>query len=116
MGVLLLSRDLASISHVDGVASRVGLSSRSVSSAEDAIAASAGDSACVVIIDLNSDVDVNSLVTRLRASTNVQPLRIIAFGPHVHVDRLMAAAEAGCEVMSRGQFFSQLANVLRGEG
>jgi hypothetical protein len=39
--------------------------------------------------------------------------RVIAFGPHVHEDRLAAARAAGCDsVLSRGQFFSQAENVL----
>jgi hypothetical protein len=38
--------------------------------------------------------------------------RVVAFGPHVHVDKLAAARAAGCEVMSRGQFLTQIGDVL----
>ena len=33
---------------------------------------------------------------------------VVAFGPHVDVDRLRAAAEAGAESMARGRFVAEL--------
>ena len=73
----------------------------------------------LVIVDLSTPgLDVAGFVKRLRgikASDAMSELRIIAFGPHVHEDRLAAAREAGCdEVMSRGQFFGAIDAILAG--
>lgn len=111
MNVLLYSRDLAVISQVDGAAARSGVTARSVSTVEDAVAAVAGQEFTIAIIDLTSDVDVEALVPRILTAAGT-PLRIVAYGPHVHVDRLASAERAGCEVLTRGQFFSQLPRLL----
>jgi hypothetical protein len=52
-----------------------------------------------------------AIVEQLKAAPN-RP-RVIAFGPHVHEERLQAARKAGCdEVVSRGQFFAQVEGML----
>ena len=112
--VLLVTRDLAVVSQVDGAAARVGSTVRAVASESDAAARSASDEAELVIIDLSvPSLNVKSLVEQVKAATNGP--RVVAFGSHVHVEKLAAAREAGCDVvMSRGQFFGQLDAVLRG--
>ena len=53
-------------------------------------------------------------LNRLKASEG-SGTRVVAFGPHVHEQRLAAARDAGCDlVVSRGQFFSQLETILKG--
>jgi hypothetical protein len=39
--------------------------------------------------------------------------QVVAFGPHVHETLLVAAEAAGCDlVLSRGQFFSRLDEIV----
>ncbi len=38
--------------------------------------------------------------------------KIIAYGPHVHVGKLEAAAAAGFEVLTRGQFDHQISEIV----
>jgi DNA-binding response OmpR family regulator len=117
MNVILVTRDLAVVSQVDGAAARVGAAVRSVSSEEDAGAIAIAEKAKLIIVDLGmATLNVKTLVEQLKGAA-ISPPRIVAFGSHVHVEKLAAAREAGCdEVMSRGQFFSQLNDVLGGAG
>jgi hypothetical protein len=66
-----------------------------------------------LIIDLGTTrLDLNALISELSASGTHLP-RIIAFGPHVHEEKLASAQRAGCDVVvSRGQFFAQLESLL----
>jgi hypothetical protein len=48
------------------------------------------------------------------APASREPVRILAFGPHVAVDRFEAAREAGAdEVLARGAFDRRLPDLLR---
>ncbi|TVQ61875.1 MAG: hypothetical protein EA379_05950 [Phycisphaerales bacterium] len=41
------------------------------------------------------------------------PIRVLAFGPHVHTDRLQAARDAGAhDVLTRGAFANNLEDIL----
>ncbi len=113
MTVILLTADLAVISRVEGAASRIGAATRAVSAESEAIELCVAEQANLLIADLNlASLNVMSLVERVKAAAT-DPPRIIAFGPHVHAERLAEAREAGCdEVMSRGQFFAQLDAIL----
>jgi hypothetical protein len=59
-----------------------------------------------------------ALIRRLRgegASVKERAIRIVAFGPHVAVEMLRAAKEAGADaVMARGAFAGRLPEILRG--
>ncbi len=110
--VLFLSSDLVFSSRLAGAGQRVGVPVSAVSSLDAATARLPGDSVGLVILDLStSTVDPQAAVSRLRES---QPaLAIVAFAPHVHEDRLRAAADAGCnEVLTRGQFDRQMEQLL----
>jgi DNA-binding response OmpR family regulator len=115
MTVILLTTDLTVVSQVQGAATRAGAVSRVVSSDSAAVEACVADQADLLIVDLNApSLDIKSLVDRVKISAVVPP-RIIAFGPHVHEERLAAARDAGChDVVSRGRFLSQLDAVLSG--
>jgi hypothetical protein len=57
-------------------------------------------------------LDIAALVDQLKLKA-ASATRTIAFGPHVHEERLAAARHAGCDrVVSRRQFFSQLDTIL----
>jgi DNA-binding NarL/FixJ family response regulator len=114
MTFVLLSGDLAVLSRVEGVATRLGQAVRSASGEAQAVVICEAEDATTVIVDLSMpSLDVASLVSRLKLN-NDSGTRVVAFGPHVHEQRLAAACEAGCDlVVSRGQFFSQLESILK---
>lgn len=101
-------------SRVAGAAARLGLSLDAVASVEQAAASCAEQQIRLLIVDLSTPrLDVAGLVGKLTALADRRP-KIIAFGPHVHEPLLTAAREAGCdEVVSRGQFFAHVDEVLQ---
>jgi DNA-binding response OmpR family regulator len=113
MTVVLLSSDLTVVSRVEGAALGAGKKVRAVSNAAQAVEAIKAENAGLVIVDLAAPaLDIAALIEQLR-SGDAAATRVVAFGPHVHEARLAAALEAGCdEVVSRGQFFSQLDRIL----
>ena len=75
----------------------------SVPRAVEALAANDITTACV---DLSAPgVDAAATLSALRAASRLQPLRTIAYAPHVHEAKLAAAQAAGYDaVLTRGQF------------
>lgn len=67
-----------------------------------------------VILDLACPVVEPARIVSVLQQFSPTP-QILAFGPHVHTETLSAAKAAGCEVVSRGQFFAQLADYLCGQ-
>jgi CheY-like chemotaxis protein len=114
MTVVLLSSDLAVLSRVEGVAARLGRTVRSASGESRAVELCEAEDAVTLIVDLSMPwLDLASLVSQLKSNDGFNT-RIVAFGPHVHEQRLAAARDAGCDlVVSRGQFFSQLEAILK---
>lgn len=112
MRVIALTADLATMSRIDGAVMRAGGSSRSASTAAAAVEACAAHEATLLLIDLTlHGLDLATLVATAKALD--PPPRLIAFGPHVHADRLATAKAAGCDsVVTRGQFFSQLDAII----
>jgi CheY-like chemotaxis protein len=115
MAVVLLSSDLAVLSRVEGAATRLGQSVRSAYGESQAVDFCKTEIASTLIVDLSMpSLDLTALVSQLNSNKS-SGTRIVAFGPHVHEERLAAAREAGCDlVVSRGQFFSQLETILKG--
>ena len=115
MTIVLLSSDLTVLSRVEGAATRLGQSVRSVSGESQVVELCKADEVNTLIVDLSmSSLDLASLVNQLKANEG-SGTRVVAFGPHVHEQRLAAARDAGCDlVVSRGQFFSQLETILQG--
>jgi AmiR/NasT family two-component response regulator len=113
MQVVLVTSDLTVISRVDAAAARIGAAVSSIAGSDaEVVARSMEMKPDMVVIDLGAPLDVKSLVEQIRGATP-DPPRFVAFGPHVHVDRLQAARDAGCDaVLSRGQFLSQIDSVL----
>jgi AmiR/NasT family two-component response regulator len=113
MQVILVTSDLTVISRVDAAAARIGAKVSSAAGTDaEVVARSMEVEADMVVIDLSAPLDVKSLVEQIRAA-KTNPPRFVAFGPHVHVERLQSARDAGCDsVLSRGQFLSQVDSVL----
>ena len=58
---------------------------------------------------------VSELISELR--TGNPGCKVIAYGPHVHVDRLIEAQNAGCdEVLARGAFSREITRLLAAYG
>jgi CheY-like chemotaxis protein len=66
----------------------------------------------LVLIDLTMPgVDLATLVPRLREIASSP--KIIAYAPHVHVDKLATAKAAGCDVvMTNGEFSRKIGEIL----
>ncbi|HJS06159.1 MAG TPA: hypothetical protein VJ809_00820 [Pirellulales bacterium] len=112
MSVLFVSSDLVFSSRLAAAGKRLGITVSAVTSIDAAVDRACGDAIKLVICDLSTTGAVaQDAVARLRQS---QPnLAIVAYAPHVHEDRLRAAAEAGCnEVLTRGQFDRQMDEIL----
>ncbi len=115
MPIILLSGDLAVRSRVEGAALRLSQAFHGAFSEAQAVEYCTSDDATTLVVDLSMpSLDVVALMNTLKGQNNGQT-RVIAFGPHVHEERLAAARAAGCDlVVSRGQFFSRLEAILKG--
>jgi DNA-binding response OmpR family regulator len=113
VSVVLLTGDITVISRVEGTAKMWNIPVRAFSSAAQAVLSCSQESPQLLIIDLaTTELDVKKLIEALPQLNACVP-RVVAFGPHVHEEKLVAAREAGCdEVISRGQFFAQLHAIL----
>jgi CheY-like chemotaxis protein len=113
MTVVLLSNDLAVLSRVEGAARRAGETVRQAASVAQAAGICASEDVRLVVVDLSTPtIEIATTVRQLRSEPSSSP-RMIAFGPHVHEQRLADARAAGCDlVVTRGQFFSQLDSLL----
>lgn len=114
MAILFLTTDLLFSSRVAGAAARLGMTLKTAATPAALIELlAAADRESLVLLDLNSPgVDPQQLAPALRAGRN-PPRAIIAYGPHVHEDRLAAATAAGCdEVLTRGQFNARMEETL----
>ena len=114
MAILFLTTDLMFSSRVAGAAARLGMTLKTAATPTAIIELlAAAERESLVLLDLNSPgVDPRQLTPALCASQN-PPRAIIAYGPHVHEDRLAAATAAGCEVvLTRGQFNARMEETL----
>jgi CheY-like chemotaxis protein len=114
MNFVLLSGDLMVVSRVAGAVKRLGGELHGAATVSKAIELCRNLSPRVLVVDLSTpSQDVAELVTAVKANGRNVPM-IIAFGPHVHEERLAAARDAGCDhVVSRGQFMGQLDSLLQ---
>lgn len=113
MSVILLSEDLIITSQVAGAAARQNVDLHTTIALQELFEQPNRLAASLVILDLSlAGIDPCVLVKNLRELAD-HPIRVVAFGPHVHQDRLSAARAAGCdEVLSRGQFYTGIDDVL----
>ena len=116
MNVLLFTGDLIVLSRVEGAVAKLGVALESTSSADQVATVAGQHDIDVLIVDLDTALsDVGRLVAAVKTDRK-DPPTVVAFGPHVHHSRLAAAREAGCDVVvSRGEFFSRVDDILAGE-
>jgi CheY-like chemotaxis protein len=100
-------------SQASAAATRVGVAVEIISSEQKLLETAEQATPKLIVIDLSHPgLEIDALVPRLKSLAPEAP--VLAFGPHVHKERLAAAAEAGCEqVVSRGQFLANVDAVLR---
>jgi DNA-binding NarL/FixJ family response regulator len=111
MQSLFLTPDLMFSSRVLGAASAAGVGLKIVPAAGDVVRF-VSDDCRLVLVDLTMPgLDLPRVVAAVREKAPAA--RIIAFGPHVEEAMLAAAQEAGCEVLTRGQFNQQYAQLLQ---
>ena len=115
--ILLISPDLMSTSKLAGLTRHSGGLLETLRSLDDEPRAAHFD---LVILDLQAFAEdpavivarVQSLVDGLPEKQ--PPAKLIAFGPHVHKDRLDEAVAAGVdEAVSRGELFGSFPALLR---
>ena len=113
MATAALISDLMMASQVAAAATRCRVDLAITSSVEALLAKVAANRPALVIIDLTHPrLDVEQLIDRLKPILP-EGAKILAFGPHVHKDRLAAANAAGCDrVISRGQFHAEVESIL----
>lgn len=101
-------------SHVTGAASRAGVEITLVASEESLVAKSENLRPRLVIVDLSHPaLEALHLLERLRGILSEEAMTV-AFAPHVHKERLSAAAAAGFRlVISRGQFHADIEAILK---
>jgi DNA-binding NarL/FixJ family response regulator len=112
--VIAVIDDLFFLVQVQDAARREGLTVETRS--DDAgIDLAASEGPAVWIIDLNArTVDAVAAIRRVKAADGAA--KILAFVPHVMVERRAAAQEAGADlVVPRSRFGSELGEFLRGE-
>jgi CheY-like chemotaxis protein len=112
--VLLISRDLFLTSRITGAADRIGLQLKIEPNANTALRRLGEESFAAVLVDLtHPDADPADIAAAIPSDDASPRPRLIAYGPHVHKDRLAQAREAGFdEVLTRGQFDANMPEVL----
>lgn len=105
--VLVVCKDLMFSSQLNGAVQRAGLVPQTCLGQKTAEASLAQHEIQWVIVDLEMEkLDL----PKLRELTSC---KLIAFGPHVHTERLESAQQAGFDaVLSRGQISSGLDQLL----
>lgn len=109
--ILLLASDLLLSSTVSGYAATAHHKFQSARTLEEAITHIAQIENCLLLVDLGLlELNIAKLADQV-------PERIlataIAYGPHVHEEKLAAAVDAGfSQVMSRGQFSAQIGRLI----
>ncbi len=113
MTAVLLSTDLIAISQVQNAVTGGKVVVRAASSEAQALATVRDEQATLLVVDLAAPLpDLAEFAVNVRA-VSPAAIRLIAFGPHVHVEKLNAARSAGFDaVFTRGQFLTQAKEVL----
>lgn len=112
MSVLFLTQDLMFSSRLAQAGQRAGVTVRVLGNPDALVDVTTTDSPGLVILDISTPgLDVEQAVASIRSVG--EGTTVIAYGPHVHHERLEAAQSAGCDVvLSKGQFNSQIDTIV----
>lgn len=107
------SRDLLLESQLQGQAGQLNPPLASANSWEQLLFLAA-DQSVVALVDLaHPDLALEQLPGRLEELRRVAKA-VVAFAPHVHTEKLLAAKAGGCDlVLSRGKFVADAASIFR---
>jgi hypothetical protein len=106
--VVMLSGDLMFASRVKAAAERAGLEFRF----GGALPADNTDAIRFVVLDLSTRSGLTAEIAG-QCAERCAEAKLIAYGPHVHVERLKAARQAGIEtVLTNGQFDAGLGQLF----
>ncbi len=108
--ILYFTADLMSTSRVQGPAKAQGIALKVIGS-KKGLLESIDDETTALIVDLNPPAR-DAISTIQEARENHPDMRILVHGPHVQVDLLTQAKEAGAEVLTNGQFHQQVGSIL----
>lgn len=112
MNIVLLSTDLMAVSRIEGAAAAIGASVQVTRDTVAAVTCCKEIGAAALLVDLSAPA-IDWATFREFATAADRSTQIVAFGPHVHKERLEAARAAGCDsVLSRGQFFNELGTLV----
>jgi len=112
MAVLALVTELMMQSQVSSAAKRAGVELTIAFGADDLVAKAEKLSPSLVIVDLTQPgLDIEQLAGRLQPLLGPDTTKL-AFGPHVHKEKLVAASAAGFTALTRGQFHADLDAIL----
>lgn len=102
MDVAVLTADLMFFSAVEGVAGAMGHHATQV----EAVADVTTDAPLVI-------ADLGSISVAPEALRELDPLRVVAFAPHVRVELFTGARANGIEIYRRGALATELPRLLR---
>ncbi len=109
--LLAVTNDLMTAAPIEHAGRQLGLPLRTASLAQ-CRELQQGSSVQLVLLDLNAVDQVAEAVTTLRTVLH-KDVPIVAFGPHVHAEKLQAARQAGCtQVLTRGQFHGRANEII----
>ena len=115
--ILFHAADLIWATKIKGTAEALGLAARPVRNLEMLDARLADSPVGALIVDLDAPEIALALIGRIRRADSPageRSIRVLAFGPHVAVDQLRAAKEAGADsVMARGGFNAHMPSILK---
>lgn len=115
--ILYCCSDLMWATKVKSTADSLGIACRPARNAEMLAARLADSPVKALIVDLESGPVALELIQQMRSGDGAEAgknVRIIAFAPHVNVDGLQAAKQAGADsVMARGSFAAALPDLLQ---
>ena len=107
MSLLLVTADLLVRSWITAAAERSGKAIVVVDTLDAARHQVAAHLPRTILVDLSAPGIEPAALVELAQSLEPAPA-VLAFGPHVHKDRLAAARAAGCQVLSRGQLHADV--------
>jgi len=108
--ILYFTADLMSNSRVSGPAKAQGIPLRVIAS-KQGVLDTIDIETTALLVDLNPPAR-NAISTIQEAKAAHPDLRIVVHGPHVQVELLGQAKEAGAEVLTNGQFHQQVDAIL----
>lgn len=111
--ILYLAADLIWASKIKATAESLGLACRPVRNMEMLEARLADSDVRALILDLDVAEMAMQMLANVRREGSASGVRVLAFGPHVARDELIAAKQGGAdEVLTRGAFDHNMDQVL----